>query len=266
MEIKGKVVLITGGAAGMGRAVAKRFLRAGARVVLWDLNPAALEGAVKDLSPLGEVRGYALDVTDRAAVRETAERVRRDVGGVDILDNNAGVVSGGDFLDAPEDKLIRTMEVNLNAVMWCTRAFLPGMIEKSSGHVVMMASASGLLGVPGLAVYAASKHAVIGLSESIRLELAKNGHGAIGMTIVCPSFVNTGMFDGIKPPLLTPWLEADVMAEKIFSAVEDNRLYIREPALIKLVPLLKGVANTAILDWVSRLIGMDKAMNTFKGH
>ena len=266
MDISGRILLVTGGAAGMGRAVAERFLRAGARVVLWDHDPQALAGAVRDLSAVGEVRGYDLDVTDRRKVRETAERVRREVGEVDLLDNNAGVVCGGDFLACPEEDLRRTVEVNLFAAMWCVREFLPAMIRRGSGRVIMMSSASGLLGVPGLAVYAATKHAIIGLAESLRLELKKAGCRGIGVTIVCPSFVQTGMFAGVKPPLLTPWLSPETVAEKIYQAVLKDRLYVREPFLVMLVPLLKGLAGAAVLDRVGEFLGMDRAMDTWTGH
>jgi len=267
MEIKDKVVLITGGAGGIGRSLAKRFLAGGAKIVLWDVSETALEAAKKKLNAAGGlVFTYALDITDRAQVAAAAARVRREVGEVDILDNNAGIVVGGDFLTVPEESLSRTTAVNIDAVMWCTRAFLPSMIERGSGHLVMMASAAGLLGVPGMAAYSASKHAVIGLSESLRAELRKKGVRGVGMTIVCPSFVNTGMFDGVKAPLLTPWLEPEALADKIYSAVLCDRLYVREPFMIKLVPALKGLTCTAIVDWMGRALGMDSAMDSWKGH
>ncbi len=150
--------------------------------------------------------------------------------------------------------------------MWCTRAFLPGMIARGSGHIVMMASAAGLLGVPGMAAYAASKHAVIGLGESIRLELRKQGHSKIGISIICPGFVKTGMFEGVAPPLLTPWLEPDFIADKIYEGVLKDRLYIREPFMIKLIPALKGFLIPRALDWVGDLLAMDKTMDRWKGH
>jgi NAD(P)-dependent dehydrogenase (short-subunit alcohol dehydrogenase family) len=265
MEISGRVVLITGGAGGIGKALAARCLRAGARVVLWDADAAALDAACGELSAVGPVRGYALDITDRKKVAETAARVEREVGIVDVLDNNAGIVHGTDFLNCPEETLVRTIEVNVNAVMWCTRAFLPGMIKKGRGHVVMMSSAAGLLGVPGMAAYSASKHAVIGFAESIRLELRKLGHRGIGMTIVCPSFVKTGMFEGTRAPRLAPWLAPDALAAKIFDAVRKDRLYVREPFLIKIVPALKGLGGTALTDWVGKILGMHSAMDHWTG-
>jgi all-trans-retinol dehydrogenase (NAD+) len=265
MEPRGRIALITGGASGIGKALALRMLRGGARVILWDLNQNALEAACRELSAHGEARGYALDITDRRKVAETAEQVRREVGEVDILDNNAGVVFGGDLLTASEEQIVRTMEVNVHAAIWCTRAFLPGMVRKGSGHIVMMSSAAGLLGVPGMAAYSASKHAVIGLAESIRLELRKAGHRGITVTTVCPSFVKTGMFAGVKPPLLTPWLDPEVLADKIYRAVLKDRLYVREPFMVKLVPLLKAVPSPAFVDWLGEILKMHGSMDTWKG-
>ncbi len=265
MDPQGKVALITGGAGGIGKGVALRLLKGGAKVVLWDLFPEALEATVKELSAAGDVRGHVVDITDRKAVAEAADKVRAEVGDVDILDNNAGVVFAGNLLDCPEEKLHKTIDVNVNAVMWCTRAFLPAMIKKGSGHLVMMASASGMLGVPGLAAYSASKHAVIGLSESLRLELRKAGHRGIGMTIGCPSFVASGMFEGVKPPMLVPWLTVDRVADLIYAAIVKNRLYVRAPFMIKIVPALKGFTFPWFLDFLGDLLGMHSATDTFHG-
>jgi len=266
MDVRGKVVLITGGAGGIGKSLARRFLAGGAVVVLWDINAQSLASAKKDLTSAGgKVFTHALDISDRAAVDEAAKRVRSEAGDVDILDNNAGIVAGGDFLEVSEDSLSRTISVNVNAVIWCTRAFLPSMVAKGSGHIIMMASAAGLLGVPGMAAYSASKHAVIGLAESLRLELRKKGAHGVKMTIVCPSFVNTGMFDGVKPPLLTPWLEPEELTGKIYEAVLAGRLYVREPFMVKLIPALKGLPSTAAIDWLGRILGMDASMDHWTG-
>ncbi|MBI5622680.1 MAG: SDR family NAD(P)-dependent oxidoreductase [Elusimicrobia bacterium] len=261
MDIKGRVVLVTGGASGIGKAAAALFLKAGAKVALWDRDPASLESAARELSPLGPVTARAVDVSDRAAVFLAAA----ETGPVDVLDNNAGIVHGGDFLSAGEESVRRTFEVNVLGPMWCTAAFLPGMIERGSGRVVLMASAAGLLGVPGMAAYSASKHAVIGFGESLRLELRKSGRMGVGVTIVCPSFVKTGMFEGVKPPLLTPWLDPADLAVKVVDAVARDRLWVREPFMVKLVPALKGLTCPGITDWVGDLLGMHRAMEEWTG-
>jgi all-trans-retinol dehydrogenase (NAD+) len=265
-EVKGKVALVTGGAMGMGRAVAERLARDGARVVLWDLDEAALKSAGDEMKKTGaEVYTYVLDITDRARVYDTGARVKQDVGEVDILVNNAGVVSGGLFWEVPDEELFKTIDVNVNAIMWCTKAFLPDMIKKGSGHLVQMASAAGMLGVPGLTAYCASKHAVIGLSDTLRLELKKMRIKGIRITIVCPSFVQTGMFEGVQPPFLSPWLTTDQMADKIYAGLGKDKYYVREPFLVKLVPFLKGITQTSVLDWFGGIMGMHTSMDAWKG-
>ena len=126
----------------------------------------------------------------------------------------------------------------------------------------MNASAAVLLGVPGMAAYSGTKHAVIGFAESLRLELRRGGHDGVGMTIVCPSFIDTGMFPDTAPPLFTPWLKPEALAEKIVAAVKANRLYVREPAMVKLIPLLKALPR-AVGDLLCSLTGMDRSL---QGH
>ena len=133
------------------------------------------------------------------------------------------------------------------------------MIARGSGHLVYTASAAGLLGVPGMAVYSATKHAVVGLAESVRMELRRAGHRGIGTTIVCPSFIDTGMFPDTHPPLFTPWLKPEALAEKIVAAVKADRLYVSEPAMVKLIPLLKALPR-AVGDALCALTGMDRSL------
>ncbi len=244
LDLKGKKVLITGGAGGLGTALARQFSAEGAEVVLWDLK-----------APAADCRFEAVNVADRAAVAAAA----RKLGVVDVLVNNAGVHAPGDFLDGSEADAARQVDVNLNSYIWCARAFLPGMIERGSGHLVYTASAAGLLGVPGMAVYSATKHAVVGLAESIRMELLRAGRRGIGTTIVCPSFIDTGMFPDTKPPLFTPWLKPEDLAEKIVAAVKADRLYVREPAMVKLIPLLKALPRP-VADALCALTGMDRSL------
>jgi all-trans-retinol dehydrogenase (NAD+) len=150
-------------------------------------------------------------------------------------------------------------------MMWCTKAFLPDMIRRNSGHLVQIASAAGLIGVPGVAAYCASKHGVIGLSDTIRQELKKNGIKGIKVTIVCPSFVATGMFEGVMPPLLAPWLTTERMADKIYAGLRKDKYYVREPFMVKFLPFMKGITQTPVLDWAGGILGMHASMDTWKG-
>lgn len=263
-DLKGKTALITGGAGGLGFEVALRLAEAGCAIALWDLDAGRLDEAAKRLRKEGvKAHGYVVDVTDLAAVKRAAKKVRADLGPVDILDNNAGIVYHANFLEAREEDLNRIVDVNLKAIFWCTKVFLPSMIERGSGHIVMIASAAGLLGTPGMASYSATKHAVVGFSESLRLELRKDGVSGVGITIVCPSFIATGMFDGAKPPRFTRWLTPALIADKIISAIKRNAVYVREPWLVKLIPLLKAIPSTRWIDWLGDLTGAHRSMDTF---
>jgi len=265
-DVKGKVVLITGAAMGMGKGLAELFAGDGARLVLWDLNAAELEKTTAELKQSGaEVHPYLCDITNRAQVHERADQVRKEVGPVDVLVNNAGVVFGGELLKVSEESIERTLQVNLVAYFWVTRAFLPDMVKKRSGHIVNLASAAGLMGVPDLTAYCASKFGVIGFSEALRLELRRAGLTDIKLTIVCPSYVATGMFEGVKPPLFSPFIPPEVMVRKIYQAVKKDKVWVLEPASVKAMPYLKAVTAQPILDFFSDLLGVNRSMRNWKG-
>lgn len=260
LDLKGKVAVVTGGAGGLGRATAKALAAEGMTLALWDLDAARVESAAAGLRAAGaKAKGWAVDCTDPSAVKAAAAAVERDLGPVFLLDNNAGVHAWGDFLEASEADARRQVEVNLCSYIWCARAFLPGMIARGEGSVVMIASAAGLMGVPGMAVYSATKHAVVGLCESLRHELSRAGARGVHLTIVCPSFIDTGMFDGASPPWATPWLKPDALAAAIVRAVRARRLYVREPFMVKLVPLLNALPKP-VADALSAVTGMHRSL------
>jgi NAD(P)-dependent dehydrogenase (short-subunit alcohol dehydrogenase family) len=263
-DLRGRLAVVTGGAGGLGRATAERLLEAGCRVALWDLDAGRLEEARAALAGRGEVAVYEIDVGDREAVSEAARRVERELGPVDILDNNAGIMRPGSFLDADPAGCEATVRVNLLSYMWCVKAFLPGMIERGRGHLVFIASAAGLVGVPGMAAYSAAKHAVVGFAESLRQELSREGVKGVGMTIVCPSFIATGMFEGCEPPRWTRWLTPEEVAAHAVRAIREDRLYVREPFLVKWLPLMRALP-TGIFDRITRWTRADRALEGFRG-
>lgn len=265
-NIRGKVALVTGGAMGMGKLFAQRLGEDGARVVLWDLNEKALKETEEELRAKGyEVFTYVADVSDPNRVRALAEKVKEDVGVVQILFNNAGVVFKGLITEQSDDHISKTFDINVKALCWTMRAFLPGMIERSEGHVVNIASASGLIGVPALAAYAASKWAVIGLSESVRYEVQAT-RPEIQFTIACPSYIATGMFAGVKPPRFTKMLTPEMIVDKIYRSFKHDRLFVLEPWLVKITPLTKAILPAKLYDSVQTLLGVQSGMNSFVGH
>ena len=185
--LAGKRALVTGGASGIGKAIAERLAAAGAELVLVDLNEAALCEAAADFERRGtRVRTYVLDVTDTSRITGLKEQVARDLGPIDVLVNNAGLVFGGGFLDMPLEKHLTTYRVNTLGLVAMTHAFLPDLIAGSDGHVVNVASASGYIGLPFGATYASSKWAVLGFSESLALELELQGHRHVHVTVDLP--------------------------------------------------------------------------------
>ncbi len=265
-DLAGKRVLVTGGASGIGLAMAKSFAARRAFVLVADVNDAALNAAVGELRRSGaEARGYRCDVTDAGAIRGARQLILEEGGPIDVLVNNAGVVFGGPFLDVPIDKHMLTFRVNTQGVVAMTHVFLPDLLSRPEAHIVNVASASGFIGLPNGATYAASKWAVIGFSESLQLELREQGRHQVGVTTVCPSYVATGMFAGVKPPLLTSMLSPEKLGEKVVRAVERNRRAVRAPWLVKVTPFLKGVLPQDLFYVVGGWIGATSGMHTWTG-
>ena len=167
-NIRGKTIAITGAARGIGYATAKALLARGARVVIGDRDVALGESAVADLTRLGQVSGYPLDVTDRESFATFLDKARTDGGGhVDVLINNAGVMPIGPFLEQSETAIRSSIEVNLYGVIAGCQLVLPDMIARRSGHIINIASLSGLIPVPGQVVYVGAKFGVVGLSAAL---------------------------------------------------------------------------------------------------
>lgn len=246
-------VLVTGGAKGMGKLIARRSIeRRAGRVILWDIDEPALAATAEELRELGgTVDTDTVDLSDVGRIESGARNVLAEHGPVGILFNNAGIVVGKPFEAHSTGEIERSIRVNVLAAMHTARAFLPAMIERGRGHVVNIASAAGLTPNPNMSVYTASKWALLGWSESLRLEL-ESSHEGLHVTTVCPSYVDTGMFDGARAPRLTPLLSPDVVVDKIVRAVESNRILLRTPPIVHLLPVLRGLLPAR---WFDRLIG-----------
>lgn len=265
MNLRGSRILVTGGARGMGLAIAKGAAARGASVVLWDRDAEALRAAEAEVAGVEPVVGQAVDVADRGAVDAAAARLVSERGPMDILVNNAGVVSGKRFSDLAPEEVERTLAVNAASLFWTTRAFLPAMIRRGRGRIVTMASAGGLVGVPGLSDYCASKFAAVGFHESLRAELRREAPG-VGATLVCPFFVNTGMFAGVRTrfPRLLPILDPETVAEAALRAVERDRAMVVRPRFVHSLKLLR-LLPAGWLDPIAAFFGIHAAMDTFAG-
>ncbi len=273
-SVKGKNVLITGAAMGMGRLFAERAIaEQAAAVVLLDVDEAALNGTLDELDELddgsSEVSGYVVDVSDPDAVADTAAAVLDEVGRIDVLVNNAGVVRGNHYFwetDLERDAKF-TIDVNTLAPMYVAHAFLPGMIAASGDcRMLNMASAAGFTPNPRMAVYAASKWAVIGWSDSVRLELKQAGHDHVKVTTACPYYTRTGMFDGASSAPLLPILEPAEVVDEAWKAMLAGRSFVVLPKTVMLSEMLKGVVPIDVRDFIAdRVIGVYHTMDDFTG-
>jgi short-subunit dehydrogenase len=261
-----KRVLITGGASGIGRSLAMRFAREGAEAHIADLNEGAADEVARAISAAGgRARAWHLDVTDAARIAGVRREILGASGPIDVLVNNAGIVYGGAFLDVPLDRHLATFHVNTLAVVAVTHAFLADLVARPDAHVVNIASAAGFAGLPFGATYAASKWAVIGFSESVRLELREQGHRHVGVTTVCPGYVGTGMFDGARALWLTRILTPERIADLTVRAVLANRGMVMTPWVVALGPLLNGILPRRVFDWTARLFGAPTSMASWRG-
>lgn len=241
--------LITGAAGGIGRACAERLARRGYHLVLCDVDESALDVLGGELRARGiEVLTHAVDVADRGAMTDFAAWVHEHTEGVELLVNNAGVLVLGGSDETSWEDWERVLQVNLWGVIHGCQLFAPRMRRRGRGHIVNVASAAGVVGFSPLLAYSTTKFAVVGLSQSLRAELAPSG---VGVSVVCPGLVNTGFADQprfdpttrarLGALLRSRGLPPDVVAAAILRAVERN---------LSLVPV-GGQARA--LHWGSRL-------------
>jgi meso-butanediol dehydrogenase / (S,S)-butanediol dehydrogenase / diacetyl reductase len=186
-----KRVFVTGAAQGIGRAISTAFVNEGARVYLTDLNGDGVAATASELGDEDVARGVQLDVTDSKAVRETVERAISDLGGIDILINNAGTITMKPTIELTEEEWDLNMDVNAKGVFLCTRAVLPHMLERGDGAIVSTASQAGKRGYKLFSHYCASKAAVINFTRAVAVEVAPH----VRVNCVCPGIVNTDMME-----------------------------------------------------------------------
>ena len=269
-KFNGKRVLITGGASGIGRLMGAMALEKGATaLVIWDINQANIDTTVAELSAKGAVVGYRIDISDEQAVIATAKAVKEQVGDIDILINCAGIITSNKTFDkCTLEEIHRTMAINTIAPMVVAMQFLPDMIARNSGHICNISSAGGLISNPKMSVYAASKWAVIGWSDSVRIELEQMG-SRVKVTTIAPYYIKTGMFNGVKSPIV-PLMKPEYAARQIIRAIEKDSLV---KVVTKLIPVpyhfvrfMQGILPIRLFDWVfGEVFGIYHSMDNFTG-
>ncbi|HEX9229971.1 MAG TPA: SDR family NAD(P)-dependent oxidoreductase [Arthrobacter sp.] len=268
--VSGGVVLVTGAAMGMGRLYALRAAREGAGVViLWDVDADGLAKTAAEVTALG-ARAVVrqVDLADRTAIAEAAAECTAE-GPLTLLVNNAGIVRGALFWDhSPERDIALTMDINALAPMYVTHAFLPDMMADAGRprRILNIASAAGTVSNPRMSVYAASKWAVIGWSDSLRLELEQQAFGHLKVTTFCPSYISTGMFDGARGPLLTPLMTPEDAVDRAWRATVAGQPQLIAPATAQLGKVLRGLLPVRAWDFVGgKVFGIYSTMDKFTG-
>ena len=261
-EIKGDHVFMTGAGSGIGRIMALKLASLGCQVTCADIDLAAAEETV---SLIEKERGLAIavecDVTSSEQLAKAATEAKKCFGTVTILINNAGIVHGKKFMDVSEKELQLTYNVNVISHSLTVKEFLPGMLAADRGHIVTISSMGGVIGAPGLGDYCGSKFAAFGFDESLRLELKKLG-SHIKTTCVCPFFIDTGMFNGVRTnfPLL-PLLEPNWVAERIITAMRQNENVVMLPWFASLAFSVRGMLPTWAFDHVMNFVGATSTMD-----
>ncbi len=266
MNFSGKKVLITGGCSGIGKIMGRKAMERGAATLLIiDINADGLAQSKSEFSLFEkQISTYQCDLSDLEELKETAAKIKNEFDGIDILINNAGVITGKYFHEHTHEHIEKSMLINANAPMHLTLEFLTGMLQRNSGAVCNIASSAGLISNPKMAVYAVSKWAATGWSDSLRLEMEQLNR-KISVTTIMPFYISTGMFEGVKSKLL-PILDPEKTSERIIKAIENETKMLAMPLPYWFIRFSQGILPLPVFDWVMRnVFGIYDTMKEFKG-
>lgn len=224
-SIDGQIVLITGAGHGLGKELAFHLSRLQAILVLWDINKEQVEKTGREIRALGgRAHAYQVDVSDYTRVLTAAEKVREEVGDVDILINNAGTCKVQPFTEVSAGEIRRSISVNLMSHFWTIKAFLPQMLHQGKGHIVAISSNLGIIGKSHFTEYSAAKFGVNGLMQALEAELHEMKKRGIRMTTICPAAIDTGLVKSIETrfPRIFPLLNTGTAARLIVDSILRN--------------------------------------------
>ncbi|MBC7538618.1 MAG: SDR family NAD(P)-dependent oxidoreductase [Bacteriovorax sp.] len=261
-----KKILITGGASGIGKLMATTLAQRGAEVIIADINIDDARKVVAEIKQFGgRAHAFVVDLTNVDSIKKLKSQVVASGLEIDALINNAGVVFGGEFEKLSLEKHLLTYKVNIDGLVAMTHIFFNDLRKSTDANIVNIASASGYVGLPYGTTYASSKWAVIGFSESLRVELLERKITNMHVTTVCPGYISTGMFNGVKAPLILPWLKPETIVHKIILGMERNSPFVKEPFMVKTIDLLKGLLPLRIYTIISKFLGVSSSMTHWKG-
>ncbi|WP_107653823.1 SDR family oxidoreductase [Nocardia suismassiliense] len=252
-KIRGKVVVITGGARGIGLATATALQALGAKVAIGDIDEATVKES-------GTARGFELygklDVTEAASFESFLDEVERTVGPIDVLVNNAGIMPTGKLVDEPDQITRRILDINVYGVILGSKLGLARMLPRGSGHVINIASLAGETHIPGLATYNASKHAVLGFTDTLREEYRESG---VRFSSVLPTLTNTELGAGVTAPKLLRPAEPEEIADAIVGLIVAPKSKVRVTAVAGFISQVVGLLPDAVGDGIARALGAGHA-------
>lgn len=249
------VLAVTGGAQGIGLAIAKRFIAEGYKVAIGDLNLDLAQEAAARLGP--SCFAYALDVRQRQSMEAFIDDVERALGPVDVFVNNAGILPSGPYLSEDDDVTAQIFAVNTMGTALGMKVILPRMLARGRGHVVNVASLAGKFAIPYMATYVASKHAVVGLSASVRMELEGT---PITLSVILPTAVKTRLAVGVPLEGLWPQNPEDV-AQAVWRSAQTHAPELTVPQLAAPLVGLYGASPRRLISWMPKLMGANRLMS-----
>jgi NAD(P)-dependent dehydrogenase (short-subunit alcohol dehydrogenase family) len=256
-SVSGQVVAITGGAQGIGKSTAAALIRRGARVAIGDLNQELAEKTASELG--GNCVAFELDVTSRPSFEAFLDAAETELGPVDVVINNAGIMPLNMLSDEPDEIAKLQIDINLHGVIFGTKIAIARMVPRAKGHIVNIASQAGKAGFPGGATYCATKHAVVGLSEAARLELRDTG---VEVSVVMPAVVNTELGSGLHEARGVKTLEPEEVAEAVVEAIETNRFDVWVPKNTAAIATVMNIVPRRGREAIARLLKADDILAT----
>jgi NAD(P)-dependent dehydrogenase (short-subunit alcohol dehydrogenase family) len=256
--LQGKVAAITGGARGIGLATARALSRQGMRVAIGDIDAPLAE---REAGALGSAAiGLPVDVTERASFERFLTEVESALGPLDVLVNNAGVMHMELFLDEDDATAIRQVDINLHGVILGSKLAVARFAERRRGHLVNIASSAGKFGIPGIATYTATKHAVVGLTEALRAEFRDSG---VDFSVVMPGLVDTELTDGVGETRGVKRVKPDDVAEAIVEALQTGRFDVYVPRSIGAIWRGMALMPRGLAERIAKVTKSDRVMLDF---
>jgi NADP-dependent 3-hydroxy acid dehydrogenase YdfG len=254
-SLAGQVVAITGGARGIGRATAIALIAQGAQIAIGDIDAALAERTAQELGS-GTI-GLPLDVTKRPSFAAFLDEVESRLGPLDVLINNAGIMPIGPFVEETDATATRMVDINVHGVIYGSKLALERFVPRGRGHLVQIASAAGKAGFPGGATYCATKHAVVGLSETLRAELRGTG---VDISVVMPVVVNTELGSGLPAARGFKPVEPEDVANAIVEVLQSGRFDVFVPKTVGGMVRLNALMPRRAMEAVGRFVKGDQVL------